>query len=686
MTLICSFSLISKAQVGINTDNSSPDASAILDVKSSDKGMLIPRMTSAERTAIELPAESLLVYDSDTQSFWYVKSDVWVEIGETITEAQVDAFVANNGYLTNADDADADPTNELELPSTNGNSGQFLQTDGAGTVSWATPSDNVNDADADASNELQTLSLSETNLTISDGNTINVSSLTTDENWEVSSGTNITNTNEGNVGIGNIASTQNRWQLTVKDTVNCMLGTDSVDVSELFTVLTRNLNENNTGIGIGFQSTSTVTGMGAAIVHERTNSNSRGKLHFATKSSGSAADEDLPIRMTLDEGGDLGIGSTSPTEKLHIEGGNILANRGTSTSSLSRILTLGGARNGDATFGRVDFQNYDSDSETEYIGASIQANNGDDASENGNMRFLTYNGSLSEQMRITEEGNIGIGETDPQTSLDVVDYAVIGNVGIGSESTDQSTSSFAGTGFTTTPWLYTNAIEAQGERGSASTLITIGADGTHGVADEIHFITSGNDQIQIASDGKVGFDKDPDTDLHIRQSQQSITSGTGGVKLETSSDATDYWRIYHSGIYFSFNLQGNRVAYVNTNGTWTVDSDLTLKKNISNFQPTLNKVMQMRPVTYHYKEQKDTDSKSLGFIAQEVKPLFPEMVVTGEDGKLGMSYSYAGVIAIKAIQEQQEIIEQQKQQIESQEQRLQSIEEELEALKKMIKK
>ena len=194
-------------------------------------------MTSAERTAIELPAESLLVYDSDTQSFWYVKSDVWVEIGETITEAQVDAFVANNGYLTNADDADADPTNELELPSTNGNSGQFLQTDGAGTVSWATPSDNVNDADADASNELQTLSLSETNLTISDGNTINVSSLTTDENWEVSSGTNITNTNEGNVGIGNIASTQNRWQLTVKDTVNCMLGTDSVDVSELFTCL-----------------------------------------------------------------------------------------------------------------------------------------------------------------------------------------------------------------------------------------------------------------------------------------------------------------------------------------------------------------------------------------------------------------------------------------------------------------
>ena len=151
--------------------------------------------------------------------------------------------------------------------------------------------------------------------------------------------------------------------------------------------------------------------------------------------------------------------------------------------------------------------------------------------------------------------------------------------------TDQGTSIAAGDGFAVTPWLYTNAVEAQGERGSASTLITLGADGTYGAADEIHFITSGNSQMRIASDGKVGIDKDPDTDMHIRQSQQSITNGTGGVKFEDGSDATDYWRIYHSGIYFSFNLQGSRVAYVNTNGAWTVGSDLALKKNINNFQP-----------------------------------------------------------------------------------------------------
>lgn len=583
----CLFCIKLDAQVSINEDNSTPDASAILDVKSTDKGVLIPRMTTGQRTSIAggTPTTGLLVYDTSTASFWYYDSTTWVELDN------------DDGF------------------------------------------------------------------------------------WETSSGTNITNNNEGNVGIGNIASTQNRWQLTVKDTVNCMMGSDSVDVSELFAVFTRNLNENNTGIGIGFQSTSTVTGMGAAILHERTGSNSRGKLHFATKSSSSAANEDLPIRMTLNETGNLGIGNTSPSEKLHVDGGNILASRSTSTQSLTRSLTLGGARNGDSNFGRIDFQNYDDNNGlADYVGASIQANNGGDATDNGNLRFLTYNGSLTEQMRITEEGAVGIGETIPQASLDVVDQAVIGNISVGSESTDQGTSIAAGNGFTTTPWLYTNAVEAQGERGSASTLITLGADGTHGIADEIHFVTSGNNQMQISSDGKVGIDKDPDTDIHIHQSQQSIENGTGGIKFEDGSNDTDYWRVYHSGIYFSFNLQGSRVAYVNTNGAWVVDSDLSLKKNIDNLSPVLDRISLMRPVSYHYKDQADADSKNLGFIAQEVQLLFPEMVVEGEDGKLGMTYSQAGIIAIKAIQEQQEIIQQQTQEIADLKTKLTVFEERLKAL------
>lgn len=50
------------AQIGINTDN--PDPSAVLDIVSTSKGILIPRMTTAQKLAIASPHEGLMVYDS----------------------------------------------------------------------------------------------------------------------------------------------------------------------------------------------------------------------------------------------------------------------------------------------------------------------------------------------------------------------------------------------------------------------------------------------------------------------------------------------------------------------------------------------------------------------------------------------------------------------------------------------
>ncbi|SHG43694.1 hypothetical protein [Dysgonomonas macrotermitis] len=51
-----------QAQVGINTDM--PNTSAALEIVSSEKGILIPRMTSAQRVAMANPAEGLIVYDT----------------------------------------------------------------------------------------------------------------------------------------------------------------------------------------------------------------------------------------------------------------------------------------------------------------------------------------------------------------------------------------------------------------------------------------------------------------------------------------------------------------------------------------------------------------------------------------------------------------------------------------------
>ena len=64
------FSAISFAQnVGIGTPT--PDASALLHINSTSKGILIPRMTSAEKLLIGTPADGLMVYDTDIKNFWY---------------------------------------------------------------------------------------------------------------------------------------------------------------------------------------------------------------------------------------------------------------------------------------------------------------------------------------------------------------------------------------------------------------------------------------------------------------------------------------------------------------------------------------------------------------------------------------------------------------------------------------
>ena len=74
--------LSSFAQVAINTTGAPANASAILDVSSTDKGLLIPRMTTNNRTNDVTPVAGLLVYDTDTESFWYYDGtqSSWVEI------------------------------------------------------------------------------------------------------------------------------------------------------------------------------------------------------------------------------------------------------------------------------------------------------------------------------------------------------------------------------------------------------------------------------------------------------------------------------------------------------------------------------------------------------------------------------------------------------------------------------
>ncbi len=77
-------SLSVKAQTGvaINTSGASADSSAMLDVSSTTSGMLIPRMSSTERSTISNPATGLLVYQIDAPAgFWYFDGTAWTQLG-----------------------------------------------------------------------------------------------------------------------------------------------------------------------------------------------------------------------------------------------------------------------------------------------------------------------------------------------------------------------------------------------------------------------------------------------------------------------------------------------------------------------------------------------------------------------------------------------------------------------------
>ena len=63
--------------VAINTDGSLPDNSAMLDIKSAARGILIPRTSTTSRLSIESPAKGLLLYDTTASSFWVYDGAAW---------------------------------------------------------------------------------------------------------------------------------------------------------------------------------------------------------------------------------------------------------------------------------------------------------------------------------------------------------------------------------------------------------------------------------------------------------------------------------------------------------------------------------------------------------------------------------------------------------------------------------
>jgi hypothetical protein len=94
--------------VGINNDATNPDNSAMLHVKSTTKGILVPRMLTTQRNTIAAPATGLLVFDLNTNSFWFFDGVIWTELISGVDSDNQDLGLTGNTLsLTN----DATPVN-----------------------------------------------------------------------------------------------------------------------------------------------------------------------------------------------------------------------------------------------------------------------------------------------------------------------------------------------------------------------------------------------------------------------------------------------------------------------------------------------------------------------------------------------------------------------------------------------
>jgi hypothetical protein len=189
----------------------------------------------------------------------------------------------------------------------------------------------------------------------------------------------------------------------------------------------------------------------------------------------------------------------------------------------------------------------------------------------------------------------------------------------------------------------------------------------------------------------VGVGAYPTDISSVSEGRVQITGFNNGdqLSLRHPGSINLKWGLYVSAIDSSLNFYSNGLLRSNIDrvtGVYTALSDRNRKKNILAMKGVLESVLQLPAYSYHYLDSKDTDRRVLGFMAQDVQQFFPELVYQRYDRDitnplLTMDYSGFGVIAIKAIQEQQKIIETQNEKIKSLEYEIQKIKTALESIK-----
>jgi hypothetical protein len=241
--------------------------------------------------------------------------------------------------------------------------------------------------------------------------------------------------------------------------------------------------------------------------------------------------------------------------------------------------------------------------------------------------------------------------------------SIFGHVAIGSSIHNSALSVSRNPGVEATAWFFGTAHPSAFNFGpQENTHIRAGKDGSTVVVNDV---TGG----KIIISGAVGINSNsPVYPLEVKKLNDRHM-----ILVEPNTFNNWEWNVHSTSGNLQLIYNGVfKGMFDKSNGEYHSVSDRRLKTGIQALPSILSRVMKLEPVEYEMIQNNPEHEKSIGFIAQDVKVLFPELVTVKSDtahGQKGipglhtLNYDGFGVLAIKAIQEQQEIIHRQQKSI-----------------------
>lgn len=344
----------------------------------------------------------------------------------------------------------------------------------------------------------------------------------------------------------------------------------------------------------------------------------------------------------------VGIGTTSPDVQLDISGGKWdLTNTegdlriGNDTHRLKMSIATGGAGAGNGRIRAV-----------------------------GGTNKLLLGGGTDDVLSIGGNGRVGINNENPDE-----DFVIGDNLGSGWVIPAATIGNSSG-----------GAIEV----GNSTTKLSIDSGSTFDMgriiaSDDANGFGKGNIEMRTR---QLSVGIDAGVDISTAYPLRIIQSAGYGLYLENAIDATNNWEAYASNsrdLYlFSDGFQVG--TFNGASGNYSSTSDRRLKTNITNMPSISEKLLQLQAKNYNYKT--NLGKKYNGFLAQDIQKLFPEIITEIEGRNLGdtsvltVDYAQLTVLAVKAIQEQQEVIDAQAKELATMRNLLKNLENRMDKLEK----